>query len=42
MGDESKPKTEDEELKEYDLDNYDEDDVMPGTLPVNAPNVVPY
>ena len=30
MGDDSKPKTEEDELKQYDLDNYDEEDETPG------------
>ena len=32
MEDESKPKTEEDDLKQYNLDNYDEDESMPGAL----------
>lgn len=32
MNDDSKPKTEEDDLKQYNLDNYDEDESMPGAL----------
>ena len=32
MGDDSKPEAEEDDLKQYNLDNYDEDESMPGAL----------
>lgn len=37
MEDDSKPKTEEDDLKQYNLDNYDEDESMPGTLSWDLP-----
>ena len=32
MEDDSKPKAEEDDLKQYNLDNYDEDESMPGAF----------
>lgn len=34
MDDDTKSKTGEDDLKQYDLENYDEDDSMPGMSPL--------